>query len=127
MSQTRPWFVWLRTTAPALIDWMVDHGFEMADDVPQIVYQHEAYSVARTYWGKDKGKSLAKFFEPLVRGRAEHHPDAVDAHDRPGLRARWRRDRPAGADGTVARSTSPAAAQCWQREATPTTKPCSRG
>jgi fumarate reductase flavoprotein subunit len=57
--------------APALIDWMLDNGFEMADDVPQIDYQHEAYSVARTYWGKDRGKSLAKFFEPLLR--AEHN------------------------------------------------------
>ncbi len=53
--------------AAALIDWMVDQGFVMADDVPKIVYEHEAYSVARTYWGPERGKSLAKFFEPLVR------------------------------------------------------------
>ncbi len=43
--------------APAL-DWLEDNGFVFAEEVPRLVYGHEPYSVARTYYGPDQGKSI---------------------------------------------------------------------
>lgn len=43
--------------APTL-DWLEDNGFEFAPEVPRLVYGHEPYSVARTYYGPEQGKSI---------------------------------------------------------------------
>lgn len=61
--------------APRLIDWLESLGYPMADEAPAVVYNHPAYSRARTYWGKtdynpanpgeDAGKSLLKTLLPL--------------------------------------------------------------
>jgi fumarate reductase flavoprotein subunit len=53
--------------APAMLDWMVDNGFDLAPDTPQIVYRHDSYRVARTYWGVDKGMSITRLFERKLR------------------------------------------------------------
>lgn len=48
------------------IDWLMDQGFEMADDMPRVIHGHEAYSVARTYWGKEDGLSILKVLSGLL-------------------------------------------------------------
>jgi len=53
--------------APGMVDWMVENGFELAPDTPQIVYRHDCYRVARTCWGVDKGMSITRTFERLLR------------------------------------------------------------
>lgn len=47
-------------------DWLMDNGFEVHDDMPRIIHGHEAYAVARTYWGKDDGRSILKVLKPLL-------------------------------------------------------------
>lgn len=56
-----------------LIDWFMDHGFEMEDDMPRVIHGHEAYSKARTYWGKKEGLSILEVLQPML-----------DAHVRAG-------------------------------------------
>lgn len=51
--------------APGL-DWLEDQGFEFAPDAPRIVYGHEPYSVARTYYGPDAGRSILKVLRALL-------------------------------------------------------------
>lgn len=63
------------TEAPRLIDWLESIGYPMANEAPAVVYNHPAYSRARTYWGKtdynpanpgeDAGKSVLKTLLPL--------------------------------------------------------------
>lgn len=48
------------------IDWLMDHGFEMADDMPRIIHGHEAYRIARTYWGREDGLSILKVLGRLL-------------------------------------------------------------
>ena len=53
-----------------LIDWLEENGFEMAPEVPGILYAHEPYTAARLYWGNDRGQSICKvlfkLLQPLV-------------------------------------------------------------
>jgi succinate dehydrogenase/fumarate reductase flavoprotein subunit len=62
--------------APATVDWLDAHGFSFAPETPRIVYGHEPYSVARTYYGVDEARSilavLRRLVEPLLRS------DAID-------------------------------------------------
>lgn len=51
--------------APGL-DWLEDNGFEFAPEAPRIVYGHEPYSVARTYYGPEAGRSILKVFRSLL-------------------------------------------------------------
>jgi len=51
----------------ALVDWLEAEGFEFAPDSPRIVYAHEPYSVARTFYGVDEGRSLLKVLERAAR------------------------------------------------------------
>jgi fumarate reductase flavoprotein subunit len=61
--------------APVFIDWLEDKGYNMVDMAPVIIYGHEPYQTARTYWGKDdtrpedtttfKGKSIFQTIKPL--------------------------------------------------------------
>lgn len=53
--------------APDTIHWLLDIGFEMLPEMPVINHGHEAYSVARTYWGPELGASVLKAMEPWLR------------------------------------------------------------
>lgn len=48
------------------IDWLMENGFEMADDMPRIIHGHEAYRVPRTYWGREDGLSILKVLVRLI-------------------------------------------------------------
>lgn len=59
--------------APETIDWLADRGFAFANETPRIVYGHEPYTVARTYYGKDEGLSILAVLEPeLTAAQADH-------------------------------------------------------
>ena len=62
--------------APDVIDWLMEEGFAMHPDCPQIFYGHEAYTVARTYWGVDGGLSILEVLRRVLtrqlrRGKLE--------------------------------------------------------
>ncbi|MDA0368912.1 MAG: FAD-dependent oxidoreductase [Proteobacteria bacterium] len=62
--------------APDVIDWLMVEGFAMDPECPKIFYGHEAYSVARTYWGVDGGISILEVLRRVLtrqlrRGRLE--------------------------------------------------------
>ena len=42
------------------IDWLIDEGFDVADNMPRVIHGHEAYRKPRTYWGKEDGLSILK-------------------------------------------------------------------
>ncbi len=48
------------------IDWLMEHGFEMEADMPRVIHGNEAYSLPRTYWGKEEGVSILKVLQPMV-------------------------------------------------------------
>ena len=48
------------------IDWLMEENFDMAEECPKIFYGHEAYSIARTYWGKEGGLSILNVFEKVI-------------------------------------------------------------
>ena len=52
--------------APDVIDWLMVEGFAMHPDCPQIFYGHEAYTVARTYWGVDGGLSILEVLRRVL-------------------------------------------------------------
>jgi fumarate reductase flavoprotein subunit len=52
--------------AAATLDWLDDLGFDWDPVSPSLFYGHQAYGRARTYWGKDQGRSLIAAFRPLV-------------------------------------------------------------
>lgn len=54
------------------IDWLADREFPFAPETPRIVYGHEPYTTARTYYGKDEGISILEVLRPeLERTQAE--------------------------------------------------------
>jgi len=57
--------------APETIEWLRGLDFEFHPDCPAIVFNHEPYSRPRTYWGVDKGRSIVKAIEPLLRQACE--------------------------------------------------------
>lgn len=50
--------------APQTIDWLEELGFEFDPSTPVLYYGHEPYSVARTYWGPEGGRSILKAIRP---------------------------------------------------------------
>lgn len=56
--------------AAETIDWLMAEGFEMEPACPVIMHYHEAYRVARTYWGIDGGRSVLKVLRPLFDAAA---------------------------------------------------------
>lgn len=54
------------------IDWLMEHGFEMAEDMPRIIHGHEAYDEARTYWGREDGLSLVKVLSPMLKAHVDN-------------------------------------------------------
>ena len=60
----------------ATIDWLMELGFEMDPDCPGILHLHEAYRIARTYWGVEGGLSVLKAVQPVFeRAMAAAHAD----------------------------------------------------
>lgn len=59
--------------AAETFDWLCDNGYDLVPDVPSLSNAHEPYSVARYYWGKDWGRSIARVLiakveEQVARG-----------------------------------------------------------
>jgi fumarate reductase flavoprotein subunit len=52
--------------APGTIDWLMAEGFEMHPECPKIFYGHEAYTVARTYWGVNGGLSVLEVLRRVL-------------------------------------------------------------
>jgi len=46
------------------LHWLLDLGFEVSPECPAIVYGHEAYSIPRTYYGREKAISILKVVRP---------------------------------------------------------------
>jgi fumarate reductase flavoprotein subunit len=58
------------------IDWLDDAGFDFDPATPAILHFHEAYRTARTYWGRDGGRSVLKAVVPLFEA-AMRQPNAT--------------------------------------------------
>ncbi|MCS7475701.1 FAD-dependent oxidoreductase [Umezawaea endophytica] len=52
--------------APEAVDWLMSAGFDMDPDAPAILYFHEPYSVPRTYWGRNGGRSVLEVLLPRL-------------------------------------------------------------
>jgi len=52
--------------AAATLDWLDDLGFDWDPVSPSLFYGHQAYGRARTYWGRDQGRSLIAVFAPRL-------------------------------------------------------------
>ncbi|MGW4111258.1 FAD-dependent oxidoreductase [Actinosynnema sp. NPDC004786] len=50
--------------APETVDWLMSAGFDMDPDAPAILYFHEPYSLPRTYWGRNGGRSVLEVLLP---------------------------------------------------------------
>lgn len=50
--------------APYTIDWLDELGLPWDPLTPRLVYGHEPYSIARTYYGLDGGKSILQTLRP---------------------------------------------------------------
>jgi FAD binding domain len=55
--------------APDMIDWLDVEGFDWHPSTPRIVFGHEPYEVARTYYGVDEGRTVLAFLEKQVDQR----------------------------------------------------------
>jgi succinate dehydrogenase/fumarate reductase flavoprotein subunit len=55
--------------APAMVDWLDEAGFAFDPATPRIVYGHEPYDTARTYYGVHEGRSLIELFTPMIEAR----------------------------------------------------------
>ncbi len=53
--------------APATLDWLLSHGFDLDPATPLILHGHEPYSVPRTYFGRSGGLSVLKVLEDELR------------------------------------------------------------
>ena len=53
------------------IDWLMEHGFDMEDNMPCIIHGNEAYNKSRTYWGRELGISLIKTLKPMLDEKIE--------------------------------------------------------
>jgi len=51
--------------APRTIDWLDDLGFPFDPETPAQPENHEPYSEPRTYWGKNRGRSILRTIRPL--------------------------------------------------------------
>lgn len=60
------WMIKMATDeAPKTLNWLDDLGMEWAETSPAMVYGHVPYSIARTHFGKDMGRSILKILKPL--------------------------------------------------------------
>ena len=51
------------------VDWLEGHGFEFDPATPGLVHGHEVYSVPRTYWGVEHGRSVIAVLRRLLGER----------------------------------------------------------
>lgn len=62
----------LVANAADTVDWFDERGFAFASETPRIIYGHEPYKIARTYYGKDEGLSILEVLRgELDRARTE--------------------------------------------------------
>jgi FAD binding domain len=54
------------TNAAETVDWLDDNGFHFDPATPRIVYGHEPYTTARSYYGPDAGLSILEVLKPLL-------------------------------------------------------------
>jgi fumarate reductase flavoprotein subunit len=52
-------------------DWLMDNGYEVLPQCPVLAGVHEPYRVARYYWGKELGRSIAKVLVKCIREQIE--------------------------------------------------------
>ncbi len=57
--------------AASTLDWLTDHGFEVAPEHPTVGGGHEPYSVPRYQWGPEGGLSIFKALQPAVQKQAD--------------------------------------------------------
>ncbi|MEU6796764.1 FAD-dependent oxidoreductase [Nonomuraea wenchangensis] len=50
--------------APATVEWLMASGFDMDPDAPAVLHFHEPYLLARTYWGRNAGRSVLDVLAP---------------------------------------------------------------
>lgn len=50
--------------APTTVDWLMRERFDMDPDAPAILHFHEPYSLPRTYWGRNAGRSVLEVLLP---------------------------------------------------------------
>ncbi|MBK1789189.1 FAD-dependent oxidoreductase [Prauserella cavernicola] len=50
--------------APATVDWLMNARFDIHPDAPAILHFHEPYSIPRTYWGRNAGRSVLEVLLP---------------------------------------------------------------
>jgi glycine/D-amino acid oxidase-like deaminating enzyme len=53
--------------APETLEWLLERGFDVDPETPRILYGHEPYSVARTYYGRSGGLSVLSILEQELR------------------------------------------------------------
>jgi len=59
--------------AAQTVDWLDERGFAFAAETPRIVYGHEPYHTARTYYGRDEGMSILEVLRAeLEKTQAAH-------------------------------------------------------
>ncbi|GAA0949546.1 FAD-dependent oxidoreductase [Actinocorallia libanotica] len=51
------------------VDWLEGHGFAFDPATPGLVHGHEVYSVPRTYWGVEHGRSVVAVLRRLLEER----------------------------------------------------------
>ena len=56
------------------VDWLQERDFPFAPETPRIIYGHEPYEIARTYYGKDEGLSVLA----VLKGELER---TIEGHD----------------------------------------------
>lgn len=52
--------------APSVVDWLSDCGFVFAAETPRLVYGHEPYATARTYYGPEAARSILSVLRPML-------------------------------------------------------------
>lgn len=57
--------------AAPTVDWLADNDFEFSPETPRIVYGHEPYNTARTYYGPDGARSILSVLRPLLRAQVD--------------------------------------------------------
>ena len=61
------------SNAAQTVDWLDERGFAFAAETPRIVYGHEPYHTARTYYGRDEGMSILEVLRAeLEKTQAGH-------------------------------------------------------
>lgn len=89
------------THAPSTIEWLMESGFDMDPDAPAILHFHEPYSLPRTYWGRNAGRSILDVLLPKLDALVES--GAVELRLGTALTA-LRQDSGGAVDGLVVRT-----------------------